>query len=136
MAELQKVIGLMSGTSLDGVDAAILETDGLAIVNPGPDLIIPYPRETRQLLKSALDTARDLPEGAAVPQTIRDAEKQLTELHAEAVKAILEKSGLKPADIALVGFHGQTVLHRPEQHRTWQIGLPASMWSMISAARM
>ena len=55
MAEIQKVIGLMSGTSLDGVDAALLETDGEDIVRPGPSLTIPYDEETRALLRAALD---------------------------------------------------------------------------------
>ena len=49
----------MSGTSLDGVDAALLETDGEDIVRPGPGLTIPYDAETRALLRAALDEARD-----------------------------------------------------------------------------
>jgi anhydro-N-acetylmuramic acid kinase len=112
----------MSGTSLDGVDAAILDTDGQDIAIPGPDLTVPYQKETRAQLKWALDAARELPPDMAAPQFIRDAERHLTELHAEAVKALLAKSGLKPKDIALIGFHGQTILHQPEQHKTWQIG--------------
>jgi anhydro-N-acetylmuramic acid kinase len=112
----------MSGTSLDGVDAAILETNGRDIAIPGPDLTAPYDKETRAMLKWALDAARELPPDVPEPQFIRDAERQLTELHAEAVKALLVKSGLKPADIALIGFHGQTILHRPDQQFTWQIG--------------
>ena len=52
-------LGLMSGTSLDGIDAALLETDGEARVMPGPSLTVPYDAQTRALLRSALDTARD-----------------------------------------------------------------------------
>ena len=58
MAEIQKVIGLMSGTSLDGVDAALLETDGEDVARPGPGLTVPYDAETRALLRAALDEAR------------------------------------------------------------------------------
>jgi anhydro-N-acetylmuramic acid kinase len=61
-------------------------------------------------------------EGAPVPHAIRDAERQLTEAHAEAVSALLSQVSLKPDQIGLVGFHGQTILHRPARHWTWQIG--------------
>ena len=61
-------------------------------------------------------------EGAPVPHSIRDAERRLTEAHAEAVKALLSKAGLAADAVALAGFHGQTILHRPERHWTWQIG--------------
>src|SRR3954466_2537409 len=120
MAEMSKVIGLMSGTSLDGVDAALLETDGEAVARPGPGLTVPYDAETRALLRAALDEARGVAEGAPVPQSIREAEKRLTEVHAEAVKALLAKAGLAAGDVALLGFHGQTILHRPERRWTWQ----------------
>ncbi len=122
MMQIQKVMGLMSGTSLDGVDAALLETDGAAVARPGPGLTLPYDGQTRALLRAALDEARDVAEGAPVSQTIREAEKRLTEVHAEAVKALLAKCGLEAGDVALLGFHGQTILHRPERRWTWQIG--------------
>ena len=54
MAEIKKVIGLMSGTSLDGVDAAMIETDGEAVARPGPGLTIAYDTKTRALLRAAL----------------------------------------------------------------------------------
>ena len=122
MTGVQKVIGLMSGTSLDGVDAALLETDGEEVVLPGPGLTVPYPAQTRALLRAALDEARAVAEGQPVPQSIRQAERVLTEAHAQAVKALLQKTGLSVNEVALLGFHGQTILHRPERHWTWQIG--------------
>src|ERR1700730_13658404 len=122
MGEVQKVIGLMSGTSLDGVDAALLDTDGEPTPRAGPSLTIPYDKETRALLRAALEDARTVAEGAPVPHAIRDAERQLTEAHAEAVWALLAQAGLEPAQVALIGFHGQTILHRPAQRWTWQIG--------------
>ena len=122
MTGIQKVIGLMSGTSLDGVDAALLDTDGQEVVRPGPGLTVAYDSETRALLRAALDEARAVAQGAPVPQSIREAERMLTEVHAEAVKALLAKTGLPAGQVALLGFHGQTILHRPERHWTWQIG--------------
>jgi anhydro-N-acetylmuramic acid kinase len=122
MTGIQKVIGLMSGTSLDGVDAALLDTDGEEVVRPGPSLTVAYTPNTRALLRAALDEASAVAQGAPVPQSIREAERLLTESHAEAVKALLQKAGLSATHVALLGFHGQTILHRPERHWTWQIG--------------
>lgn len=126
MTGIQKVIGLMSGTSLDGVDAALIETDGEAVVRPGPGLTIPYDAGMRAMLRAALETAREQERGAPVPAVIAEAEWRLTEIHAQAVTALLEKAG--PAD--LIGFHGQTILHRPEEGWTWQIGDGAALAKM------
>ncbi|MEY4878596.1 MAG: hypothetical protein RJB62_64 [Pseudomonadota bacterium] len=117
-----KVIGLMSGTSLDGVDAAILDTDGESVAIPGPAFTRPYDPELRALLRRALDEAVNVAVGAELPETIREAERRMTEAHAEAVKALLKEARLEPGAIAYVGFHGQTILHRPRERRTWQIG--------------
>src|SRR3954470_18762474 len=106
MAQIQKVIGLMSGTSLDGVDAALVETDGEDVVLPGASLTIPYDEATRALLRASLEDARGVAEGAPVPQSIREAERLLTEAHARAVRALLVKAALRPEEIALIGFHG------------------------------
>jgi len=78
MPDVQKVIGLMSGTSLDGVDAALLETDGETVARPGPNLTIPYDKDTRAQLRAALEEARHVAEGAPVPHSIREAERGLT----------------------------------------------------------
>ncbi len=109
---MRRVIGLMSGTSLDGVDAALVETDGVRVGGFGRTLTIPYPPRLRADLRALLDRAADLPPDD--PELLR-LERALTLVHAEAVRALAE-----PA--SLIGFHGQTILHRPEQGRTWQIG--------------
>ncbi len=112
----------MSGTSLDGVDAALVETDGEDVAVPGPALGLPYDPAMRAMLRQALDDAQTVAAGAPVPYSIREAERRLTEVHAEAVQALLKKAGLSPRQVALIGIHGQTILHRPAQRWTWQIG--------------
>ncbi|MGD0432903.1 MAG: anhydro-N-acetylmuramic acid kinase [Acetobacteraceae bacterium] len=109
---MPRTIGLMSGTSLDGVDAAWLETDGETIMSVGPSLTIPYDDSLRRDLRAILDTAHQLP---TTDPGLASAVARLTECHVRAVKALE-----RPAD--LIGFHGQTILHQPDQRRTWQVG--------------
>ncbi len=109
---MPRAIGLMSGTSLDGVDAAWIETDGHGIQDFGPMLTIPYDDTLRRDLRAILDIASGLAPNDA---RVLDAERRLTAVHVQAVKAVG-----RPAD--LVGFHGQTILHQPDRRRTWQIG--------------
>jgi anhydro-N-acetylmuramic acid kinase len=122
MADILKVIGLMSGTSLDGVDAALVETDGEGVAVPGPALTLPYDLTTRVMLRAALSDAKEVSQGEPVPYAIRHAERRLTEIHADAVAQLLRKAGVAARDVSLIGFHGQTILHRPERRWTWQIG--------------
>ncbi|HTW35039.1 MAG TPA: anhydro-N-acetylmuramic acid kinase [Rhizomicrobium sp.] len=122
MAEALKVVGLMSGTSLDGIDAAVLDTDGEGEVHPGPALAVPYAAGLRADLQRALASAAALSPGDPVLQSIRDVERAVTEAHADVVLRLLRDAGLAPRDVALIGFHGQTILHRPKERRSWQIG--------------
>lgn len=108
------VVGLMSGTSLDGVDAAVIETDGEVLRATGPALTLPYDAALRRDLRALLDRAPTL---APDDPALRDAEARLTDRHAQAVRAVLDG-----AKAELVGFHGQTILHQPDRRRTWQIG--------------
>ena len=115
-------IGLMSGTSLDGVDVALIETDGRRVKAFGPTGYRPYTQNERGLLRQALTEAVNLPQRDARPGILREAEHAVTVAHAEAVAAFTAQNRLSREDVDIVGFHGQTVLHRPAQKMTVQIG--------------
>jgi anhydro-N-acetylmuramic acid kinase len=115
-------IGLMSGTSLDGVDVALIETDGRRVKSFGPSGYRPYTENERGLLRQALTEAVNLPQRDARPGILREAERAVTVAHAEAVAAFTAQHRITRENVDIVGFHGQTVLHRPEQKMTVQIG--------------
>ncbi len=124
MPESLTAIGLMSGTSLDGVDAAVLVTDGEDFVEHGPAVHVPYTRDLKISVRRAIKAALEGRDGAA---EIGKAAGEVTLAHVGAVENLLERAGLKRKDIDVVGFHGQTILHRPSRDpsamgRTWQIG--------------
>lgn len=110
--ETRWALGLMSGTSLDGIDAALIRTDGEQVQEFGPWLTVPYDEQMKTILHAAVRGKGDL----------LLAEHVLTLKHAEAVKALLEKANLTYKDVSVIGFHGQTVAHRPEEDMTWQMG--------------
>jgi anhydro-N-acetylmuramic acid kinase len=112
-----RTIGLMSGTSLDGVDAAWLETDGERIGEFGPRLTVSYDERLRADLRRILDHAPRLDQD---DRRLKSVTARLTDYHVRAVAA-LERT----AD--LIGFHGQTILHQPDRRRTWQIGDAAEL---------
>jgi anhydro-N-acetylmuramic acid kinase len=105
----------------------VLETDGENIVAPGPARSMPYEPAMRAVLREALEAAKTVAPGDRVPDIIRKAEKALTEAHIAAVKGLLRFGNLASRDIAYIGFHGQTILHRPSERRTWQIGNGAAL---------
>lgn len=113
----------MSGTSLDGIDVALLRTDGEDRVSRGPAATYPYRPDQQAVLHDALAEARSLEARDARPGILAEAERALTEWHAEAVGQFLDANGLTPAEIDIIGFHGQTVIHRPERRLTVQLGL-------------
>jgi anhydro-N-acetylmuramic acid kinase len=110
MTARRRAIGLMSGTSLDGIDVAYVETDGRADVRAGPAMTVPYPAALRERLRAVL--------GGAGP--VAEVEREITEAHAAAVAEFRARHRLDAVDA--IGFHGHTVLHRPREGRTWQIG--------------
>ncbi|HQS14939.1 anhydro-N-acetylmuramic acid kinase [Reyranella sp.] len=115
-----RALGLMSGTSLDGVDVALIETDGERIGAFGPSLTVPYDDEVRRTVRAAF--------GAGQPsEATRAAERAVTAAHVAAVRRWASERGIPLSSVDLVGFHGQTITHRPENRFTWQIGDGAAL---------
>ena len=115
----------MSGTSADGIDAALIETDGEGQVTALGAIELPYADETRARIRAATHAALQLEQPQ--PHGIIDAvAEELTLLHAEAVEMLLAKTDVPRESVGVIGFHGQTVAHRPDQGPdqgwTWQIG--------------
>jgi anhydro-N-acetylmuramic acid kinase len=109
MSTMRRAIGLMSGTSLDGIDVASVTTDGRHRAELGPRLTVPYSSALRAALRGVLGGV-----GA-----VAEVERAMTEAHAEAVAQLVAAHGISAE---LIGFHGHTILHRPDERRTWQIG--------------
>ncbi|WP_026607423.1 anhydro-N-acetylmuramic acid kinase [Methylocapsa acidiphila] len=122
-----RAIGLMSGTSMDGVDVAYIETDGEEAIALHAAGSFPYAPEDRALLRGALADALALEDRRARPGALAQAEAMVTSRHAEAVEEFLADQRIARDSIDLVGFHGQTVLHRPERRLTAQIGDGAAL---------
>ncbi|MFC6745275.1 anhydro-N-acetylmuramic acid kinase [Methylobacterium persicinum] len=129
---MSRAIGLMSGTSLDGVDVALIETDGEAVrvikghnnfLEPlGPTGYRGYSDEEKALLRAATKDAEVILHPGDRPGRLPDAEVFVTDAHAEAVERFLAENGLTASDIDVIGFHGQTVIHRPDHRISVQIG--------------
>jgi anhydro-N-acetylmuramic acid kinase len=127
-------IGLMSGTSQDGVDVALIDTDGETIAQFGATACRPYSTAERTLLRKATAAAANLTERSARPEVVAEAEQLVNDAHAEAVETFLGANDLKAGSIAVVGFHGQTLLHRPERKLTLQIGDGAALAARLGIA--
>src|SRR6185312_758046 len=106
-ANLRWALGLMSGTSLDGIDVAAIRSDGEAWVETGPALTLPYPDDFREQLRGVL---------GGKGQVAR-VEAKMTRLHAAAVIEFRARYPETPFE--LIGFHGHTILHEPQNRRTW-----------------
>jgi anhydro-N-acetylmuramic acid kinase len=115
-------IGLMSGTSMDGIDVAALRSDGETVVETGPGLFVPYAAPFRRKLEGALDTAKSINKREERPGDLAEIEAEITEHHAGAVAAFLGSAPAEWKKPGLIGFHGQTVLHRPQIGLTVQLG--------------
>ena len=121
VAELT-IIGMMSGTSGDGVDAALIRTDGVRVSWHGPWLNLPYDQGLRAALAEAMQRAAVLAADAHRDAAIAALGRSLTLKHVEAVRQLLAEAGLKREDVDLIGFHGQTLFHKPAAGITVQIG--------------
>jgi len=115
-----RALGLMSGTSVDGVDVAVIDTDGEAVAATGPSITVAYPDETRRLIRAVF--------GAETPnEATQAAERAVTDAHIAAVREAAAAHGVALSTLDVVGFHGQTITHRPEKRFTWQIGDGAAL---------
>ena len=120
--KIYTALGLMSGTSLDGMDAAIIKTDGHSIASFGPFESKRYSAEFRSRVRA--DLGKKVVSGKL--------EKDLTHLHADLILELLNKHDLAMSEIDVVGFHGQTIHHEPENHFTLQIGDGAMLADLLS----
>lgn len=111
-----RVIGMMSGTSLDGIDAAVLRTDGENVIEREGFVTIPYPDALREKIRRCFNFP-----SKHVAQAL-EVEREVTELHAQLARDVMAKFNLSPRDVQLIGFHGQTISHAPEQRFTCQLG--------------
>jgi anhydro-N-acetylmuramic acid kinase len=116
MMEAMWSVGLMTGTVLDGnIDVALLRTDGETIESFGPYTLAPYPQSIRDMLEEALAQARVWNFEGPDPAIFAEAEDALTRAQSAAVADLIAEAGLTPQDIGVIGFHGQSVLHRAPQ---------------------
>ncbi len=113
--DLTRAIGVISGTSMDGIDVALIRSDGEACVETGPAATFPYPEAVSRRLRTVVAD----PLEAEGPQT--ELEKDVTDAHVAAVEAFLERFAVARETVALVGLHGQTILHRPAARLTRQL---------------
>ncbi|WP_419905497.1 anhydro-N-acetylmuramic acid kinase [Kiloniella sp.] len=106
------LLGLMSGTSMDGIDAALIKSDGESVLEQGPTHSFSYSADQRAMLQAVMGEGKDT----------TNAEEALTRWHHTAVQELLGKASLKASDVELIGFHGQTTFHDPARGITKQIG--------------
>ena len=114
---IKTILGCMSGTSLDGIDLAVLTTNGDQQIDSGKNFYMPYTEEERDLISRAfMKRERD--------DTVIKAESVVTDAHIKAIKKFIEREQI---NFDLIGFHGQTITHDPVKHFTWQIGDAAAL---------
>ena len=109
-------LGLMSGTSMDGIDIALIKSDGNKIINRGLGKYYPYGTK----IKNSLAKIINGPSTSLLE--IKQIELEITQKHIEAVLNFLKENKIASKNIDVIGFHGQTILHHPKQKITWQIG--------------
>ena len=119
-------IGLMSGTSLDGIDAALIETDGEQQVRAIAFRGEPYSDAARAQLAEATRMALTFERPRASPPIVA-AGDLITRAHVFAVHKLLADAGVAAAEIDVIGFHGQTIFHDPKHKRTIQLGDGAAL---------
>ena len=127
MGSLLRAIGLMSGTSMDGIDIALIETDGDTQVRRLGGASVAYSDEFRDWLRRGLIEASAIRERHERPASLSALERALTRLHAEAVRRFMGDRLLQPSAVDVIGFHGQTVLHRQSERVHVEVGAPRAI---------
>jgi len=117
-----RAIGLMSGTSMDGVDCAFIESDGHSVKAIGKSVHIPYAEDLRRDITAGMAEAKRLSHPSKMNASLFILEKRLTDIHGEAVQICMKGNKLTKNDVDIIGFHGQTLRHQPEDGWSWQIG--------------
>ncbi|WP_303719028.1 anhydro-N-acetylmuramic acid kinase [Brevundimonas naejangsanensis] len=106
-----RVLGFMTGTSLDAVDMAVIETDGHDILSFGPAGEMKLDGETRAVIEDAIEDAFDWERDEEEPDSFEDARMAVADAHLAAALGFMAVNGVKSSALDLVGVHGQTVLH-------------------------
>jgi anhydro-N-acetylmuramic acid kinase len=120
--QILTAIGLMSGTSMDGIDVALIRSDGMHILEHGPRFAYPYDAACKSRIEMGLIAVAGWTKADTCQPTLAELEHELTLRHAVAIDQFLAEYGIKNSAIDLIGFHGQTVLHRPNLGFTIQLG--------------
>ena len=119
MGKIYTAIGLMSGTSLDGVDVSVIKSDGKREFSSILDRYFEYDKELIQKILNIREKITDSYKLDIYSDEIKNLEREITLFHVEAVKETL---GLSKSRVDLIGFHGQTIFHNPEKKITKQLG--------------
>ena len=106
-------LGLMSGTSMDGVDASIIQSDGKTKYKAVLDRYFEYSKDIYENLTIFRDKIKNSKDLKKFSKELKLVEKKITLFHAKVVREILKKSKV---NVDFVGFHGQTILHIPENN--------------------
>lgn len=117
---VQRFVGLMSGTSLDGVDAALVRFDGTGVTTES-SLTQPFPADLATALASLCRQTE------IRPAQLAEVELALTDCYADAISRLLESAGTTADEVTAIGSHGQTIRHLPQLAFSWQIGNPARL---------
>jgi anhydro-N-acetylmuramic acid kinase len=117
MSKTYKAIGLMSGTSADGIDLSMIESNGEKIIKHCGFSYLPYSAKFKAKLHHLIYEKPSLEE-------IKSTENELTILHANLVNEFLANNKIKPEEIDAISFHGHTIFHKPQKLISWQIGNP------------
>ena len=112
-------IGLMSGTSMDGVDVSIIQSDGETKYKVILDKYFEYPQDIYKHLTQLRDKIKSSKDLKNFSKEIKNIEKEITLFHAKAVSQILKKIKV---NVDLIGFHGQTIYHNGKERISKQLG--------------